>query len=131
MAKFHHTMFRVLELERSIRFWDVAFGLKESHRFDFEKFTLVYLADPTTGAEIELTLNKGRTEPYGHDDGYGHVAFVVDDLDAEHARFDTEGFSPKDIVDFAPDGERVARFFFVDDPDGYAIEVLERGGHFV
>ena len=131
MAKFHHTMFRVLELERSIRFWNVAFGLEESHRFDFEKFTLVYLADPTTGAEIELTLNKGRTEPYGHDDGYGHVAFVVDDLDAEHARFDAEGFSPKDIVDFAPDGERVARFFFVDDPDGYAIEVLERGGHFV
>ena len=130
MAKFHHTMFRVLELERSIRFWDVAFGLKESHRFDFEKFTLVYLADPTTGAEIELTLNKGRTEPYGHDDGYGHVAFVVDDLDAEHARFETEGFAPKKIVDFAPDGERVARFFFVDDPDGYAIEVLERGGHF-
>ena len=131
MAKFHHTMFRVLELERSIRFWDVAFGLKESHRFDFEKFTLVYLADPTTGAEIELTLNKGRTEPYGHDDGYGHVAFVVDDLDAEHARFEKEGFAPKKIVDFAPDGERVARFFFVDDPDGYAIEVLERGGHFV
>ena len=131
MAKFHHTMFRVLELERSMRFWDVAFGLKESHRFDFEKFALVYLADPTTGAEIELTLNKGRTEPYGHDDGYGHVAFVVDDLDAEHARFEREGLAPKKIVDFAPDGERVARFFFVDDPDGYAIEVLEKGGHFV
>ena len=131
MAKLHHTMFRVLDLERSIRFWNVAFGLRERHRFDFEKFTLVYLADADGGAEIELTLNKGRTEPYGHDDGYGHVAFVVEDLDAEHARFAAEGFGPKDIVDFAPDGERVARFFFVDDPDGYAVEVIQRGGHFV
>ena len=130
MATFHHTMFRVLELERSLRFWKTAFGLTETHRFDFERFALVYLAGPDGGPEIELTLNKGRTEPYGHDDGYGHVAFVVDDLDAEHARFVSEGLSPRDVVDFAPDGTRVARFFFVDDPDGYPIEVIQRGGHF-
>jgi len=39
--------------------------------------------------------------------------------------------SPKDTVDFAPDGERVARFFSVDDPDGCAVEVIQRAGHFV
>ena len=79
---------------------------------------------------MELTLNKGRDEPYTHGDGYGHVAFVVDDLDAEHARFAAAGLSPEDVKEFAPDGNRLARFFFVEDPDGYRIEVLERHGHY-
>ena len=63
-------------------------------------------------------------------DGYGHVAFVVDDLDAEHARLTEAGLAPRKIVEFQRDGARVARFFFVADPDGYQIEVIQRGGRF-
>ena len=80
--------------------------------------------------EVELTVNKGRTEPYALGDGYGHLAFVVDDLDAEHARMTAAGLAPRKLVDFQNDGERVARFFFVADPDGYQIEVIEQGGRF-
>ena len=63
-------------------------------------------------------------------DGYGHLALVVDDLDAEHARMTAAGLAPRKLVDFQNGGERVARFFFVADPDGYQIEVIEKGGRF-
>ena len=130
MAKLIHAMFRVLELERSIDFYRRAFNLEESHRLDFSGFTLVYLRNDENDMEIELTLNKGTTEPYELGNGYGHVAFAVNDLTATHTHFVKEGFAPKDIVDFAPDGELVARFFFCNDPDGYSIEVLQRHGHY-
>jgi len=130
MAKFIHLMVRVLELDRSIAFYQTAFGLTESHRLDFSSFTLVYLRNDENDVEVELTLNKDRKEPYEHGDGYGHIAFAVDDLDATHKHFVDNSLQPRDIVDFAPDGERIARFFFCTDPDGYEIEVLQRHGHY-
>ena len=64
MAKALHTMVRVLDLDRSIAFYQTAFGLNEADRFDFEDFALVYLRNEEADFEVELTLNKGRTEPY-------------------------------------------------------------------
>ena len=130
MAKAIHSMIRVLDEERSIAFYNKAFGLEVADRLDFEKFTLVYLSNSESGFELELTVNKGRTEAYDLGDGYGHFAVSVDDLDAEHARFEKEGLTPRKLVEFAPDGKLVGRFFFVADPDGYEIEVLERSGRF-
>ena len=91
MAKAVHSMIRVLDEARSVGFYRDAFGLEVADRFDFDDFTLVYLRNPEADFEIELTVNKGRTEPYALGDGYGHLAVVVDDLDAEHARFDGGG----------------------------------------
>lgn len=130
MAKTIHSMIRVLEEERSVHFYQKAFGLSVADRLDFTGFTLVYLSNPESGFELELTINKGRTEPYTLGDGYGHLAVSVDDLDAEHVRFEAEGLAPRKLVAFSPDGTLVARFFFVADPDGYQIEVLERSGRF-
>ena len=130
MAKAIHSMIRVLDEARSVAFYKKAFGLSVADRLDFSGFTLVYLANPETEFELELTINKGTSEPYELGNGYGHLAVSVDDLDAEHARFEAEGLNPRKLVEFAPDGEIVARFFFVADPDGYEIEVLERGGRF-
>lgn len=130
MAKAIHSMIRVLEEARSLRFYEAAFGLTVADRLDFSSFTLVYLSNPETEFELELTVNKDQTEPYDLGNGYGHLAVSVDDLDVEHARFETEGLNPRKLVEFAPDGKLVARFFFVADPDGYEIEVLERGGRF-
>lgn len=130
MAKFIHSMIRVLDAERSIAFYDQAFGLKESHRLDFSEFALIYLRDANSGFEVELTLNKGRTEPYTHGNGYGHFGIIVDDLEATHAQFKVMGVDMGDIIDFAPDGQRVAKFFFCKDPDGYEIEVLQKHGHY-
>ncbi|MFD1342795.1 VOC family protein [Litorisediminicola beolgyonensis] len=130
MAKAIHSMIRVLNEARSVEFYDKAFGLKIADRLDFEKFTLVYLSNPESEFELELTINKGQEEAYDLGNGYGHFAVSVDDLDAEHARFEAEGLNPRKLVEFAPDGKLVGRFFFVADPDGYEIEVLERSGRF-
>jgi len=130
MAKVIHMMVRVLDLDRSIAFYRTALGLEVAARFDFETFTLVYLRNEDADFEIELTLNKGREDPYMLGDGYGHVAFCVDDLDAEHASCTGSGLEPGKIVEFERDGGLMARFFFLTDPDGYRIEVLQRHGRY-
>ncbi len=130
MAKAIHSMIRVLDENRSVDFYRRAFGLEIASRLDFDDFTLIYLSNPESGFELELTVNKGRTEPYQLGDGYGHLAVSVADLDGEHTRFQAEGFNPRKLVDFAPGGTVLARFFFVADPDGYQIEVLQRGGRY-
>ncbi|MCA3494318.1 MAG: VOC family protein [Rhodobacter sp.] len=131
MAKAIHAMIRVLDEARSIAFYRQAFGLTVAERLDFDSFTLIYLSNPETTFELELTVNKGRTQPYDLGDGYGHLAVSVADVAAEHARLTEAGLSPRKIVDFAPAGTVIARFFFIADPDGYQIEVLERGGRYL
>ncbi|SFJ26282.1 VOC family protein [Aerobium aerolatum] len=131
MAKMVHSMIRVLNEERSVAFYNSAFGLEVAERLDFPTFTLVYLSNAETGFELELTINKDRQEPYELGQGYGHLAVTVEDVSAEHARFVEAGLNPRKLVDFAPAGEVIARFFFVQDPDGYEIEVLQRAGRYV
>lgn len=130
MAKAIHTMIRVLELDRSIDFYQRAFGLGIAERLDFDDFSLVYLKNAENDFEIELTWNRDQTAPYSHGDGYGHVAVVVDNLAAEHARFEREGLNPNPVKEFHRENALLARFFFVQDPDGYKIEVLERHGRY-
>ncbi|WP_028029674.1 VOC family protein [Gemmobacter nectariphilus] len=131
MAKTIHSMIRVLDEERTLKFYHEAFGLKPAARLDFDTFTLVYLSNAESSFELELTINKGRTQPYDLGDGYGHLAVSVPDVAAEHGRLTALGLAPRKIVDFAPGGEVIARFFFIADPDGYQIEVLERGGRYL
>lgn len=61
---------------------------------DFETFTLVYLRNAEADFELELTINKDRVEPYAIGEGYSHIAFCVDDLEAEHKRLTAAGFNP-------------------------------------
>ncbi|MGI9350869.1 MAG: VOC family protein [Rhizobiaceae bacterium] len=130
MAKSVHTMIRVLEEERSVNFYKAAFALEVADRLDFDSFTLVYMRNPEADFEVELTINKDREDAYDLGDGYGHLAFVVDDLESEHARFEAAGFEPRKIVEFERDGSLLAKFFFVKDPDGYEIEVMQRHGRY-
>ena len=130
MAKAIHSMIRVLDEERSVKFYENAFALTSAERLDFDSFTLVYMSNQEAGFELELTINKDRTEAYDLGDGYGHIGFCVDDIDSEHARFVEAGYAPRDIVEFKRDGNLLARFFFVQDPDGYQIEVLQKHGRY-
>ena len=130
MAKAIHAMIRVLDETQSVAFYLGAFGLTVADRLDFDSFTLIYLSNAESGFELELTVNKGRTEAYDLGDGYGHLAFSVDDVDATHARLTAAGLAPRKLVNFAPAGAVIARFFFIADPDGSQIEVLQRGGRY-
>jgi lactoylglutathione lyase len=58
------------------------------------------------------------------------LAVTVEDVEAEHARLTEKGLNPRQLVDFQNNGVPVAKFFFIADPDGYQIEVLQRGGRF-
>ena len=130
MAKAIHSMIRVLDLDRSLRFYADAFALEAADRFDFDGFTLAYLRNDEADFELELTHNHGQTEPYTHGTGYGHLAVAVDDLDATRARLEDLGLSPQPIKEFHRDGALMARFFFIVDPDGYQIEVLQKHGRY-
>jgi lactoylglutathione lyase len=130
VAKAIHMMIRVLDEGRSLVFYETAFGLTVADRFAFDGFTLVYLRNAEVDFEVELTINHDRKEPYALGDGYGHIAFAVGDLDAEHARFVQAGLSPNPIKEFQRDGALLARFFFIQDPDGYKIEVLQKHGRY-
>lgn len=130
MAKPVHSMIRVLNEARSLDFYARAFGLEIADRFQFEDFALIYLRHPSSPFEVELTVNFDRKDPYSLGDGYGHLAVVVDDVAAEHARFVEEQLSPGQLRELKHDGKTLARFFFVSDPDGYKIEVIQKGGRF-
>ncbi len=130
MAKAIHMMIRVLDEARSIAFYDAAFGLKVADRFGFDGFTLVYLRNKDADFEVELTINHDRKEPYVLGDGYGHIAFAVDDLAITHSHFEKAGLKPTAVKEFFREGALLAKFCFVQDPDGYKIEVLQKHGRY-
>ncbi|MDP9097209.1 MAG: VOC family protein [Pseudomonadota bacterium] len=130
MAKPIHSMIRVLEEARSVAFYRQAMGLEISDRYEFDSFTLIYMRDPASPFEVELTVNHDQTEPYQLGNGYGHIAVAVDDLEAQRKTMLEAGATPGDIKEIKHDGAVLGRFFFVKDPDGYSIEVLQRAGRF-
>ena len=130
MAKPIHMMVRVLDEARSVDFYQKAFGLEIADRVDFPDFTLIYMSGSDAPFELELTVNKGNTEPYNLGNGYGHLAFAVNDLEVERDRMAGRGLAPKDIKQMTHEGDPFGKFFFIEDPDGYKIEVLQKGGRF-
>lgn len=123
-SSFTHTCLRVLNLERSIEFYENALGLKVTRQHDFpeQKFTLAYLGDGETGFELELTYNYDRTEPYALGDGYSHLAVLVDNLKETHDRHRQMGYAITELKGL----DKVASYYFITDPDGYRTEVIQK-----
>lgn len=130
MAKMIHAMIRVIDLDASLTFYKQALDLDIAERLDFDGFSLVYLRNQENDMELELTWNEGTTEPYSHGTGYGHIAVAVDDLDAEYQKLVELNYNPAEIKEFFREGTLLAKFFFVQDPDGYKIEFLQRHGRY-
>lgn len=130
MAKPIHSMIRVLDEARSVDFYRRALGLEVIDRLAFDGFTLLYLRAPEGPFELELTVNHDRASPYALGDGYGHLAVVVEDLAAEHARMAGAGIEPGPMREMQHQGRPLAKFFFITDPDGYRTEVLQRFGRY-
>ena len=131
MARLIHSMLRVLEEERSVRFYRETLGLHVVEKLVFDSFTLVYMAGEDGPFELELTINHDRTEPYDLGTAYGHLAVSVADARAEHERLSAAGHPVTPVKTMTHGGGENPRvvgvFFFLTDPDGYRIEVLERG----
>lgn len=121
-----HTMIRILDEERSLAFYR-ALGFEERgrKRVGGDTATVIFLGLPGDADRLELTLNDGRTEPYEVGTGYGHIALSIPDLDAELERLAGFGIHPeKPPYQSRPGGSRIC---FVQDPDGYRIEMIQAG----
>lgn len=122
--KLLHTCIRVMDLEKSLKFYQEALGLKETKRMDFpeNEFTLVYLTDETGNYEIELTYNYNPEKPYEIGNGFSHIAVEVEDLEASRERHKEMGYEVTEIMGLAG---KSLRYYFVTDPDGYQVEVIK------
>ncbi|HUR85271.1 MAG TPA: VOC family protein [Solirubrobacteraceae bacterium] len=121
--RFVHTNVRVRDIDASTRFYE-ALGFERRGRLQFHSAYNVYLGLPGDGDTLELTVNDGRDEAYDLGDGYGHVALSVEDLDGLLARLAEQGIEPEKPP-YAPGGREEFRICFVQDPDGYRIELID------
>ena len=117
MFRFAHNNINVLDLERSMRFYEEALGLKEVRRINGEGFIIVYLGDACRSPHLlELTWLKDRKEPYNLGDNEFHLAFTTKEFDAAHEKHKAMGC----ICYENP----AMGIYFISDPDGYWLEVL-------
>lgn len=122
-----HTCVRVRDIDASVRFYE-ALGFERRGRLNFETAFNVYLGLPGDGDRLELTVNVDRDAPYDLGDGYNHVALVVDDLHQQLAGLKAELGVEPEKPPFHPGGrEELPLIAFVQDPDGYRIELIDGG----
>ncbi|PLX67118.1 MAG: lactoylglutathione lyase [Denitrovibrio sp.] len=117
-ARFIHTNINVFDLEKSIKFYDEALGLKEKRRYEHPEgnFVLVYLTDETSDMEIELTWLRDREKPYNLGDNEIHLAFRVDDFEGFYKRHNAMECICYENIEMG--------LYFINDPDGYWLEVV-------
>jgi len=125
--RYLHTMIRVIDLNRSLDFYVKGLGFTQVSRQDYDKdrFSLVFLrapGDDKGGSLIELTHN-WDTQSYVRGDAYGHTAYHVESIEAIQARLRSAGYDLSWGPGMTPSGK--TKMAFVDDPDGYEIELLE------
>src|SRR5262245_25665348 len=123
-----HTMIRVLDLEKSIDFYSRLLGMRLLRRKDYPsgEFTLAFVGygDEDSHTVLELTHNWGQKEPYQIGTGFGHLAIGVSDSYATCDRLAKERVRiPRPTGTMKRGGSVIA---FIEDPDGYKIELIER-----
>ena len=116
--RFAHNNFNVRDLERSLKFYDEALGLKEVRRINAKdgSFTIVYLSDGSTPHQLELTWLRDWDKPYNLGDNEVHLALSVDDFGAAHHRHQQMG-----CICFENPAMGI---YFISDPDGYWVEIV-------
>lgn len=119
--KFNHNNFNVLDLEKSIAFYEEALGLKVVNEVKAPdgSFILAYMGDGKTKHRLELTWLRDRKEAYNLGDNEFHLAFDVDDMDAAHELHKKMG-----CICFENPAMGI---YFINDPDGYWIEIIPGG----
>ena len=126
MANLIHTCYRITDIDRSVSFYE-ALGFEEVGRFPIRDEAInVFMNLPGDGdsPRLELTYNHG-VDSYDLGTAYGHIAVSADDLDATLEQLAGQGIVPEKPPYSVREGG--SRLCFVRDPDGYRIELIERG----
>jgi len=127
--RFLHTMIRVFDLDKSLDFYTRLLGMKLLRRQDFPagEFTLAFVGygDEAAHTVLELTYNWGQKERYGLGDGFGHLALGVNDIYATCEKLKEAG--AKVVREPGPMQHGSTHIAFIEDPDGYKIELIQRG----
>ena len=127
-GRYLHTMLRVGDLDRAIKFYTEMFGMKELRRWDVPegKFTNAFVGygDEDTQCVLEFTYNYG-VEKYDLGTGYGHIAIGVPDVYATCEQLRKAG--ARITREPGPVKHGTTVIAFVEDPDGYKIELVQRG----
>jgi lactoylglutathione lyase len=119
-----HTCYRIGDINRSVAFYE-ALGFEEVGRLPIRDEAInVFMGLPGDGARLELTYNHG-VDSYDLGTGYNHIAITVEDIDARLAELAKQGIEPEKPPYTVREGG--SRLCFVRDPDGYRIELIERG----
>ena len=123
-----HTMIRVLDLDKSIEFYTQHLGMKVLRRTDYPdgKFTLAFIGygDEANNTVIELTYNWDQKEPYNLGNAFGHIAIGVPDIYKTCSELEKSGVKIPRPPGPMKHGKTVIAF--IEDPDGYKIELIER-----
>ena len=123
MASLIHTCYRILDIDRSVSFYE-KLGFEEIGRMNIgDEAVNVFMGLKDDGPRLELTWNAGRTEPYEIGTGYGHIAIMIRDIDAALAGLSELGIEPEKPPYTVSEGG--SRLCFVRDPDDYRIELIE------
>ena len=121
---FLHTCYRIGDIDRSVRFYETL-GFEERARLPIRDEAInVFMGLPGDDPRLELTYNHG-VDSYELGTGYNHIAVSVDDLDGTLSRLAEQGIEPEKPPYTVREGG--SRLCFVRDPDGYRIELIERG----
>ena len=125
MAELIHTCYRILDIDRSVDFYE-KLGFEELSRMPIrDEAVNVFMGLPGDGARLELTWNRDQDGPYEIGTGYGHIALTTEDLDATLERLANQGVQPEKPPYRVREGG--SRICFVQDPDGYRVELIEKG----
>ncbi|MBQ3615387.1 MAG: VOC family protein [Anaerotignum sp.] len=118
MFAFNHYNYNVLDLEKSMKFYEAALGLKEVRRKEAPdgSWILVYLGDGKSDFTLELTWLRDRKEPYNLGENEFHLAFVADDYEAAHAKHQEMGCICFENPEMG--------IYFINDPDNYWLEII-------
>jgi len=123
-VEFLHTCYRIGDIDRSVRFYETL-GFEERARMPIRDEAInVFMGLPGDDPRLELTYNHG-VDGYELGTGYNHIAVAVEDLDGTLARLSDQGIEPEKPPYSIREGG--SRLCFVRDPDGYRIELIERG----
>ena len=123
--KFLHTMIRVKDVEKSIKFYEEVLDMKFQVKRRLEDCWIYFLSDSDNTCQIELTYNDETPESgYQIGSGFGHFAFQVDSLDEFTKKLGNLGYEYLyEPFDLNGNGSKIA---FIKDPDGYEIELIEK-----